>query len=229
MVKDTIRFELLKPRFWSPGGSSSQTFAPLTRAAVHRAERVLEVRLPREYLELLEVQNGGSVDDAFDAFPSERATSWADDHVPFDTLAGIGPHDSWPSVTASGLPGFPAGTVHLCGDGHFNVVLDYREGDIPTVGWLDLECGEDFTLAPDFRTFIEGLVPVASFPQEELEPIFHIERPGKNATYCGFDLSANLDWVAEADITPALLTCPNCERLQAEWAEVARRKAQDAQ
>jgi hypothetical protein len=221
-----MRFDLVKPRFWSQRGSSSQTFGPLTLAAVERAEAVTGVRFPREYLELLEVQNGGSVDDAFNAFPSERPTSWADDHVPFDTLAGIGPHDSWPSVTAR-LPAFPTGVLYLTGDVHINIVLDYRTGDVPSVAWLDLECDEQFTLALDFRMFIEGLVPVADFPEEELEPIFHIERPGKNATYCGFDLSARIEWVAEPDVTPQLLTCPDCERLQAEWAEVARQRARE--
>jgi hypothetical protein len=219
-----MRFDLVKSRFWSQRGSFSQTLGPLTLAAVERAEAATGVRFPREHLELLEVHNGGSVDDKLNAFPSERPTSWADDHVRFDTLAGIGPHDSWPSVTAR-LSAFPTGVLYLAGDGHINMVLDYRTGDVPSVAWLDLECDEQFTLAPDFRTFIEGLVPVADLPEEELGPSFHIERPGKNATYCGFDLSARIPWVAEPDVTPQLLTCPDCERLQAESADVARLKA----
>src|SRR5687767_9621380 len=56
---ERVRLEQLKPRFWKAPGE--ETFAPLTRADVERAEAELGVRLPRAYVELLEVQNGGYV------------------------------------------------------------------------------------------------------------------------------------------------------------------------
>jgi hypothetical protein len=151
-----------------------EVFAPLTPADVVRAESVLGVRLPSEYVELLQVQNGGYISHDFDAFPTTAPTSWADDHVWFRTLAGIGPADSWPSVTMSAALaaewGMPGGLVLLGGDGHFWIALDYRDrapvAD-PSVVWFDTEVGEDLTLAPSFRAFIEGLRPMESFGVDE--------------------------------------------------------------
>ena len=73
------------------GDVGDGVFAPLTDPDVRRAEDELGVRLPRAYVEPLRVQNGGYVSHEFDAFPTSEPTSWADDHVWFRTLMGIGP------------------------------------------------------------------------------------------------------------------------------------------
>ena len=158
-----MRLEELKPRFWRPPGE--ETFATLTRADAERAETELGVRLPRAYLELLEVQNGGYVAREFDAFPTEAPTSWAEDHVWLRTLAGIGPVAHRPSLTAGPAAWrIPPGTVPFSGDGHYAIVLDYRDGRTePAVGWLDTEAGQDLALAPDFLAFVEALVPMEDF------------------------------------------------------------------
>ena len=162
-----MRFEELKPRFWKPPGE--ETFAPLTPADVERAQTELGVRLPRAYLELLEVQNGGYVAREFDAFPTDAPTSWAEDHVWLRTLAGIGPVAHWPSLTTGPAAWrVPPGTVPFSGDGHYAIVLDYRDGRTePAVGWLDTEARQDLALAPDFLAFVEALVPMEDFDVPE--------------------------------------------------------------
>jgi SMI1-KNR4 cell-wall len=73
----------------------------LTDELIREAERELDVQLPAELLDLLRIRNGGVVADAWNAFPTAEPTSWSPDHVPFDTLIGIGqprPHrqrDIW--------------------------------------------------------------------------------------------------------------------------------------
>ena len=58
----------------------------------------------------------------------------------------------------------PPGTVPFSGDGHYAIVLDYRDGRTePAVGWLDTEAGQDLALAPDFLAFVEALVPMEDF------------------------------------------------------------------
>ena len=163
-----MRLEELKPRFWRPPGD--ETFAALARADVERAETELGVRLPRAYVELLEVQNGGYVAREFDAFPTEAPTSWAEDHVWVRTLAGIGPSGHLASVTYTPRMlaewRMPAGLVLLSGEGHFWIALDYRDrapDAEPAVTWFDNEVGEDLALAPDFLTFVEALVPMEDF------------------------------------------------------------------
>ena len=171
-----MRFEEVKTRFWD-AAVDLEVFAPLSPADVERAHAVLGVRLPDEYVELLQIQNGGYVSRDFDAFPTDVPTSWAEDHVWFRTLAGIGPTDAWPSVTTNaGLLDqwkMPAGLVLLSGEGHFWIALDYRglaPEDEPSVVWFDNEVDEDLALAPSFRAFVEGLVPMESFAYPDVDP-----------------------------------------------------------
>ncbi|MFE7385874.1 hypothetical protein ACFU9F_36610 [Streptomyces zhihengii] len=60
----------------------------------------------------------------------------------------------------------PTGLVLFSGDGHSWIGLDYRacgrHGE-PTVAWLDADVRTELTLAPDFRSFIEGLAAARDF------------------------------------------------------------------
>jgi hypothetical protein len=154
--------------FWTGGTYGVQP--PLTAEAVRHAEEVLGVRLPEALLELLRVQNGGTVVSERSAFPTDEETSWAPDHVPFDSLMGIG--TAGRALTLLDTPylvrewGLPSPVVLLTGDGHTWVALDYREcgpdGE-PSVVWLDVDEEAELTLAPDFRSFLDELVSDAVF------------------------------------------------------------------
>ena len=135
---------------------------PLTEEMVARAERTLGVKLPDAYITLLRIQNGGYTTDAFVAYPTSEPTSWAADHVPFDSMYGIGENDEGILQTAYLLREWrmPEGLVLLTGDGHWWIALDYRHSGPagpPSIVWYDNEVGEDIQLAPDFVTFVEGL------------------------------------------------------------------------
>jgi hypothetical protein len=151
--------------FWTEGTYGVQP--PLTDEAVRDAEELLGVRLPEALLELLRVQNGGTVIDERSAFPTTERTSWAPDHVPFDSLMGIGKTEG--SLSLLDTPylveewGLPSPVVLLTGDGHAWVALDYRAGGEPSVVWLDADDESELWLAPDLRTFLDGLVPAESF------------------------------------------------------------------
>lgn len=156
-------------KFWTDGTYGVQ--APLTDEAVREAEALLGVRLPEALLELLRVQNGGGVVDERSAFPSEP-NSWAPDHAPFDSLMGIGAAERTMSLLDTPYLveewGLPSPVVLLTGDGHWWIALDYREcgpdGEPPVV-WLDADDESELALAPDFRSFLAGLVPAESFDQ----------------------------------------------------------------
>ena len=155
-------------RFWKPS-SSHLVQAPLTDEAIVRAERLLDVRLPSTYLELLREQNGGVVAADYRRCPSPP-NSWANDHVPFRDCFGIG--EGRGSITNSPALneewGQPPELVLLHGDGHWWIALDYRScgrsGEPPVV-WYDNERGEEFELARDFRSFLSSLGP-----DEDLSP-----------------------------------------------------------
>lgn len=156
------QFEQVKGTFWSDSTLGVQL--PLTDEMVVDAERLLGVRLPSALLELLRMQNGGVVADGWNAFLTAQPTSWSGSHVPFDTLQGIGTAEGTLSLLDTPYLveewGLPSPLVLLTGDGHWWIALDYREcgpdGE-PSVTWFDTELDQDLLLAPDFRTFVEGL------------------------------------------------------------------------
>ncbi|MDG9727775.1 SMI1/KNR4 family protein [Streptomyces sp. DH41] len=162
------RFDEVKATFWGEGLYGVQP--PLTDAVVQDAERRLGVRLPAALLEILRLQNGGLVADAWNAFPTDAPTSWSENHVPFDDMRGIGRDDGQPSLLDSGYLveewGLPSPLVLLSGDGHCWIALDYRtcgERGEPSVTWFDVEGDSELPLAADFHTFVEHLTAAASF------------------------------------------------------------------
>jgi hypothetical protein len=166
------RFEKVKETFWSDSVAGVQ--APLTDEMVVNVEGLLGVRLPAALLELLRVQNGGVVADAWNSFPTAQRTSWSDSSVPFETLMGIGTAERTLSLLDTPYLvkewGLPSALVLLTGDGHWWIALDYRErapdGE-PSVTWLDTELGQDLQLAPDFPAFVEDLTCEAA---DEVRP-----------------------------------------------------------
>ena len=155
-------FDEVVNAFWDAGDGDVRP--PLTGAAVRAAERLLGVTLPAALLDLLRVRNGGRVRAARRRYPTSQHTSWADDHVPFPELRGIGDDPS--ALSLADTPylveewGLPRPVVLLTGDGHWWIALDYRvsgpSGE-PSVTWFDTDLGTEVALAPTFRSFVEGL------------------------------------------------------------------------
>ncbi|MFE1547886.1 SMI1/KNR4 family protein [Streptomyces sp. NPDC058718] len=161
------RFDEVKATFWGEGLYGVQP--PLTDAVVQEAEGQLGVRLPASLLEILWVQNGGSVAELWNAFPTDVPTSWSENHVPLDDMMGIGRHEGQSSLQDSGYLveewGLPSPLVLLSGDGHCWIALDYRSGGEsgePSVTWFDVDAGTELPLAADFQTFVERLTAAAS-------------------------------------------------------------------
>ncbi|WTI12186.1 SMI1/KNR4 family protein [Streptomyces sp. NBC_00820] len=148
----------------------------LTDEAVLEAERLLNVALPGSLLDLLREQNGGLVASSRDAFPTSRPTSWAPDHVPFDFVMGIGHREQALSMLDSPYLveewGLPTDVVLISGGGHYWIGLDYRtcgrHGE-PSVAWFDADDNSELALAPDFRSFAEGLTSAVEFDSERSE------------------------------------------------------------
>lgn len=155
-------FDEIKASFWSDSTYGVQP--PLTDEAVREAEHVLGVKLPAALLDLLRIQNGGGIARGRRTYPISAPTSWAEDHVPFEDLMGIGHTEG--AVSLLDTPhliqewGLPTLVVLLTGDGHFWIALDYRgygpQGE-PSITWLDTEMETELALAPDFRSFVEAL------------------------------------------------------------------------
>ena len=158
-------------KFW---GTDWDKNPALTDAMAREFETGHGVRLPPLYLELLRIQNGGYTSESF-AFPTTERTSWAEDFVELEALAGIGPHASlpcgihnlWNAEYMFHEWGLPPRQLLLTGDGHWWISLDYRKSfPEPEVWWLDTEMDQTLTLAPTFDAFIAGLRPQADVEPE---------------------------------------------------------------
>lgn len=122
----------------------------LTAEAVASAEKQIGYKLPREYVALLQKQNGGYI----------RFTLPDSVH---EIIAGIGPY--FPSLKKPDWKGcrvsFPLkGLVPFDGDGHWHLCLDYRKDpDDPAVTHVDIECDAQETIAPTFAEYLAALKP----------------------------------------------------------------------
>ncbi|MEV0192201.1 SMI1/KNR4 family protein [Kitasatospora purpeofusca] len=143
---------------------------PVTDQVILDAERLLNVALPGSLLDLLRQQNGGRVTSGRNAFPTSGPTSWAADHVPFESLLGIGHRGGTLSLLDSPYLveewNLPVPVVLVSGEGSCWIGLDYRvcgrQGE-PSVTWFDADDNSESALAPDFQSFVEGLTSASAF------------------------------------------------------------------
>lgn len=158
-----------KNDFWN---FESKDFPKLTAEMVTIAEEKLKVKLPKLFIELLQLKNGGDTNEF--AFPMKEKTAWAEDHVPLYELNGIITDNNIDTTINLLLNdymtnewGLPEKQVLLYGEGHYWITLDYRKGDEPTVRWIDVDQGEDIHMADSFEEFINGLVPMEEFEEDD--------------------------------------------------------------
>lgn len=153
-------------------------------AVVRSIEQELGYKIPAAYIALMESQNGGTPSRT--SFPTEEATSWAEDHIAITDIHGIRRDRSHSFGGGLGSRfmieewGYPDLGIVICdcpSAGHDVVMLDYRlcgpEGE-PSVVHVDQEDDYEITyLAPNFEAFIRGLVDDSVFDEgdegEEIE------------------------------------------------------------
>ncbi|WP_223648962.1 SMI1/KNR4 family protein [Hymenobacter psoromatis] len=157
--------------FWSNSAYALEKYVEerFSRELLISIEQELGYKLPAAYIELMETQNGGI--PANTCFPTGEPTSWAKDHIAITGISGIGytkPYSLRGKLGSQFMLdewGYPPIGVCVCdcpSAGHDMVMLDYSacgpQGE-PTVVHVDQE--DDYIstfLAPDFESFIRGLV-----------------------------------------------------------------------
>ncbi|MGF9700308.1 SMI1/KNR4 family protein [Paenibacillus sp. MABNR03] len=166
--------------FWeqSDYALSSYVSPPFDENEIVSTEQELGYKLPASYIQLMNTQNGGV--PARTVFPTEEATSWAEDHIAITSILGIGNVKSYSLTGDMGSRfmiedwGYPDLGIVICdcpSAGHDVVMLDYRfcgpPGE-PCVVHVDQEDDYEITyLAPNFEAFIRGLVDEEAFDLEE--------------------------------------------------------------
>lgn len=173
-------------RFWKDSDYDRKMIieAPPGAALVASIEAELGYKLPASYVALMRSQNGGSPVNT--CHPTATPTGWAEDHVAISHFKAIGRAKAWSLCGELGSQfkidewDYPAIGVYF-GDcpsaGHDMVALDYRqcgprcERGEPQVVHVDQDAGYAITvLAPDFESFVRGLVHGSRYdpdPEEE--------------------------------------------------------------
>ncbi|MCI0705780.1 MAG: SMI1/KNR4 family protein [Planctomycetia bacterium] len=159
--------------FWSEI-IDDHTGPSLTDEMVQAIQDALGYKLPEAYIRLLQIRNGGYPRKF--CFPTTAPTSWAVDHIQINTLYGVdsewGIEESPNIIRDRHYPDVGiviADTPSGCGDA---VMLDYSEcGPEGEPRVILVEPGNVYSpvtvLAPDFESFISGLVDCSQFQSEE--------------------------------------------------------------
>lgn len=157
--------------FWEDSAYALETYVsePPTNELITSLEEELGYKLPESYISLMRQQNGGIPVNT--CCPTEERTSWSEDHVAISGIMGIGRDKPYSIGGEFGSRfmiedwGYPDIGVVICdcpSAGHDVIMLDYRHSGKtgePAVVHVDQEDEYEITfLAPDFETFIRGLV-----------------------------------------------------------------------
>lgn len=146
--------------FWDKSDAPSEG---ISEEEFHKAEELLNIKLPRLYRELLKIQNGGYT--CRFAFPTQQENTWSETHVPFYQLSGIDfkSFNESKSVLINSEYYRKEWELDddiylLLGEGHWWIVLDYRrKKSEPQISWVESEMEQDFVIAETFQEFINGL------------------------------------------------------------------------
>lgn len=182
---------------WKNEDDEYYKLKPLTEKNIEQTERMLQVVLPKSYLNLLKQQNGGSI--IYNAFPINDSTSWAEDYITVNHILGISEEDGiMQSEYFIQEWGLPKDIVLFSGDGHSWVAFDYRHiKEEPSIIYIDTELEEIIELAPNFITFINGL-----YSAEEATEDVDFEHEGREWTIEAVALAISSD--NEQEVTLAL-------------------------
>ncbi|KAB0547107.1 SMI1/KNR4 family protein [Pseudomonas argentinensis] len=166
--------------FWDDSVYARNTITDLvpSDALIAETEAQLGYRLPASYVAFMRRHNGGTPHAC--CFPTEEATSWAEDHVAITSFLSIGRNKRYSLAGELGSRfmieqwGYPDIGVYICdcpSAGHDMVALDYRacgpDGE-PQVVHVDQEGDYRITLlARNFETFVRGLVSEEVFDTAE--------------------------------------------------------------
>ncbi|KZO00481.1 SMI1/KNR4 family protein [Pseudobacillus badius] len=144
-------------KIWRNEPDDMYKLRDLNETDIKQAEQFFSVKLPKEYIDILRVQNGGLI--IYNAFPTTFETSWDDDSIYIDHIMGIGKKygilennhylNEWD---------MPKGLILISGDGHSWIAFDYRNTKKnPEIVYVDNEEEKIFTLASSFKEFLSKL------------------------------------------------------------------------
>lgn len=130
----------------------------LTDEDIQNAEQFFNVKLPKEFIDLLKIQNGGYLKKK--RLPVHFKNDLANDHIPFDVLFGVkekkGIMESKYLLKEWGIK--EKNLILLSGDGHFWIALDYRnDNKNPEIVYIDTTEQKITKIYDSFNEMINNL------------------------------------------------------------------------
>lgn len=140
----------------------------LTDEIITNAEKKIGYKLPKEYTDILNIQNGGYIRFSLPELPNEQ-------------IYGIGPF--FPSLTDidwtdyDGAVSFEFnGLVPFDGDGHWYICLDYRQNKVhPEITFIDTESDYEKPIAKSFQEYLR-LLEINAGEEFVIETDYSIEK-----------------------------------------------------
>ena len=140
------------PSIWEAPAFLPYIQPPLTPEAIADAEAKIGYPLPKEYIDLLYMQNGGYI-------------RYSIEDTGHRVIHGIGPY--YPCLTDfdwlkeyDGAVSYDVNDlIPFDGDGHWAICLDYRKDKSePAITYIDTESDYEKTIAADFKEYLRQLV-----------------------------------------------------------------------
>jgi hypothetical protein len=168
-------------QIWAKRPDDPYKLENISMEQIRSIETSLNIVFPVEYVEIIKFQNGGITH--YNAYPTEKPTSWASDHVNVDFIYGIGKNEGiLDSSTFIKEWNLPKDIILISGSGHYWIALDYRnKKSDPNIIYIDTELDNEFKIADNFYEFLDKLyihdyeVPedaIQDWTEKEAEYIF---------------------------------------------------------
>lgn len=158
----------------------------LTERVLKDVEEKFQVKLPKSYIDLMKIKNGGLLSYNYNAYyieytdPNDGEIYQEALNVPYlkgITLDDVGIGSTFETINEWE---YPKDIIILFDEGHYCVCLDYRnyKGDNPPVSYIDLEVELDGNIAENFEKFVNNLtveIDDENEDEDELETDFELE------------------------------------------------------
>lgn len=144
-----------------------ETLEDLTDETLTKVEKKLGVKLPKSYVSLMRIRNGGTL--VYSVLHSKKLP---EDEMFIDSIMGIDLEDGIgesPYLTEEWE--IDKGFVLFAGSGHEWVAFDYRDynGDDPAIFYISDDSGRPKKIANDFEEFLKLLKEPEPFNDDEFE------------------------------------------------------------
>ncbi|GHI00067.1 SMI1/KNR4 family protein [Neobacillus kokaensis] len=145
-------------KIWKDVYSPDIVLDPLTDEDITSAEKFFNIKLPKEYIKLLSIQNGGYLNPTL--APVSFNSHWGEGIVQIEFLFGIkkgkGILETYSLLDEWGVVN--KGYIVISGDGHHWIVLNYSSNlKTPTVSYIDSQTGDVQHMFSSFAEMLQSL------------------------------------------------------------------------